>query len=304
MGKSFLQSQSGALLRKVVEASTAVDDYERSSVLSFLSGKNPFGDYGAQSGEITGILKAMKDEMDKDLNGAVTAEETAASGFQELAAAKKAEISAAGAAIESKTKRSGELAVSIVNTEDDIEDTTSELSDTQAFLANLASQCATKKKEWEERSSIRAEEVAAISEAIKVLNDDDALDLFKKTLSLSQETHKFGFLQKKSTVSVAARARDVLSSLMQKNQDPHRQQLELIEFGLKAKKVDFTKVIAMIDGMVSVLKEEQKNDDAQKAFCDKDMAAKEEEQKDTESAISTSEAFIEETTAASEEEQK
>ena len=49
------------------------------------------------------------------------------------------------------------------------------------------------------------------------------------------------------------------------------------------------------------LKEEQKNDDAQKAFCDKDMAAKEEEQKDTESAISTSEAFIEETTAASEE---
>ena len=57
----------------------------------------------------------------------------------------------------------------------------------------------------------------------------------------------------------------------------------------------------MIDGMVIVLKEEQKNDDAQKAFCDKDMAAKEDEKKDTESAISTSEAFIEETTAASEE---
>merc|ERR1719159_257884 len=300
MGKSFLQSQSGALLRKIVESATSVDDYERTSVLSFLAGKNPFGDYSSQSGEIVGILKAMKDEMDKDLGGAVTAEETAASGFQELAAAKKAEIAAAGAAIESKTKRSGELAVSIVNTEDDIEDTTSELNDTQAFLANLASQCATKKKEWEERSKIRTEEVAAISEAIKILNDDDALDLFKKTLSLSQETHKFGFLQKKSSVSVAARARDVLSSLMEKN-SPHKQQLELIEFGLKAKKVDFTKVIAMIDGMVLVLKEEQKNDDAQKAFCDKDMAAKEDEKKDTESAISTSEAFIEETTAASEE---
>merc|ERR1719386_82083 len=57
----------------------------------------------------------------------------------------------------------------------------------------------------------------------------------------------------------------------------------------------------MIDGMVLVLKEEQNNDDAQKAFCDKDMAAKEDEKKDTETAISTSEAFIEETTAASEE---
>jgi len=299
MGKSFLQSQSGARLRKIVESATSVDDYERSSVLSFLAGKqNPFGDYSSQSGEIVGILKAMKDEMDKDLNGAVTAEETAASGFQELAAAKKAEIAAAGAAIESKTKRSGELAVSIVNTEDDIEDTTSELSDTQAFLANLASQCATKKKEWDERSAIRAQEVAAISEAIKILNDDDALDLFKKTLSLTQETHKFGFLQKKSSVATVSRARDLVAALAQKSA-PHKNQLELIEFSLKAKKVDFSKVISMIDGMVTVLKEEQKNDDAQKSFCDKDLAASEKEQKDTEGAIEASQAFIEETTAAS-----
>merc|ERR1719389_1256995 len=299
MGKSFLQSQSGALLRKIVESATSVDDYERSSVLSFLSGKNPFGDYGAQSGEITGILKAMKDEMDKDLGGAVTAEETAAAGFEELAAAKKAEIAAAGAAIESKTKRSGELAVSVVTTADDIEDTTSELSDTQSFLANLASQCATKKKEWEVRSATRSQEVAAISEAIKILNDDDALDLFKKTLSLEQETHKFGFLQRRSSVAVAARARDMVAALVKKA-SPHKSQLELIELGLKAKKVDFSKVLAMIDGMTTVLKEEQKNDDAQKAFCDKDLESSEGEKKETEEAIESSEAFIEETTEASE----
>ena len=86
---------------------------------------------------------------------------------------------------------------------------------------------------------------SALRAPCRILNDDDALDLFKKTLSLSQETHKFGFLQKKSSVSVAARARDVLSSLMQKN-SPHKEQLELIEFGLKAKKVDFSKVHAAL----------------------------------------------------------
>jgi len=302
MGKSFLQSQTGQRLRRIVQAATSVDDYERSSVISFLDGasKNPFGDYGAQSGEIVGILKAMHDEMDKDLGGAVSAEEEAAKGFAQLSDAKKAEIEAAGAAIESKTQRSGALAVSIVNTEDDIEDTTAELSDTQAFLANLASQCATKKTEWAERSKIRTEEVAAISEAIKILNDDDALDLFKKTLSLEQETHKFGFLQtRKSAISTAARARDLVTALLPK-MPAHQSQLELIEFGLKAKKVDFSKVISMIDGMSAVLKEEQKNDDAQKAFCDKDLEASAKEQKDTEESIATSEAFIEETTAASE----
>merc|ERR1719506_433731 len=109
--------------------------------------------------------------------------ETVAAGYEELAAAKKDEISAAGAAIESKTQRSGTLAVTITTTKGDIKDTTSEMDDTQAFLANLKVECAEKKKEWAVRCQIRAEEVAAISEAIKVLNDDDALDLFKKTLS-------------------------------------------------------------------------------------------------------------------------
>merc|ERR1719387_686786 len=70
MGKSFLQSQTAAArVQKVVEASLTADDYQRNLVLSFLSGKqNPFGDYSSSSGEIVGILKAMKDEMDKDLN--------------------------------------------------------------------------------------------------------------------------------------------------------------------------------------------------------------------------------------------
>merc|ERR1719236_84144 len=115
MGESFIQSQSGAVSRvqRVVKATSSVDDFERNEILSMLQGKNPFGDYSGRSGEIVGILKAMKDEMDKDLGGAVSAEEEAAKGFGELAAAKKAQIAAAGEAIEAKTKRSGELAVSV-----------------------------------------------------------------------------------------------------------------------------------------------------------------------------------------------
>ena len=51
----------------------------------------------------------------------------------------------------------------ITTTADDIEDTTAEMNDTQAFIANLASMCETKKKEWAERSKMRAEEVQAHS---------------------------------------------------------------------------------------------------------------------------------------------
>merc|ERR1719201_2710187 len=225
MGKAFLQAQSGAgaaRLQKVVDSAMSVDDYQRNLVLSFLAGKqNPFGDYSSSSGEIVGILKSMKDEMDKDLGGAISDEEKSAAGFTELSTAKKEEISAAGSAIETKTQRSGELAVSVVTCADDIEDTTKELGDLQEFLANLASQCATKKSEWGERQQVRAEEIAAISEAIKILNDDDALDLFKKTLSFEQAprnvaSHSFGMLQLKVAKSPATRAHDTIEAMLEK----------------------------------------------------------------------------------------
>merc|ERR1719482_2063437 len=108
-----------ARLTTLAQASTAIDTEERSELLALLQGKqNPFGDYSAQSGEIVGMLKAMKDEMDKDLGGIVSDEEAAQAGFEELAAAKKQAIEASSAAIESKTQRAGELAVTIVTTED------------------------------------------------------------------------------------------------------------------------------------------------------------------------------------------
>merc|ERR1719498_903292 len=218
MGKSFIQQNKDSVERvtKAVSSATSVDEYEKSEVLDLLQGKQ--GEFATGSGEIVGMLKAMKDEMDKDLNGAIGDEEAAAKGFEELAAAKNDEIAAASEAIESKTVHSGDLAVSVTTTADDIEDTTAEMKETEAFLANLASQCALKKKEWAARQAMRAEEVSAISEAIKVLNDDDALDLFKKTLSLAQTStsNEMGFIQQKSKSSNQLKARDMISSLLKK----------------------------------------------------------------------------------------
>merc|ERR1719316_2480059 len=73
----------------------------------------------------------------------------------------------------------------------------------------------------------------------------------------------------------------------------HQTQLALIEYALKAKAVDFSKVLAQIDGMVTVLGKEQTDDDTQKDFCDKDLAMSEAEKASTEAAI-------EEMTASSE----
>merc|ERR1719379_3184688 len=295
---SFLQTPAAGRALRAAKKSTAVDDYEKNQVVDFLQGKqNPFGDYSPASGEIMGILKAMKDEMDKDLNGAASAEEQAAAGFEELAAAKKSEIAAASSAIESKTVRSGDLAVATTTMADDIEDTTAEMKETQAFLANLAAQCATKKKEWAERQTMRAEEVSAISEAIKILNDDDALDLFKKTLSLAQSEKSF--IQEASASSRVFRARDIIGSLRKDAGSKLGAPLALLEFSLKAKKVDFSKILAQIDGMVKVLGEEQKEDEETKAFCSAELDKSEKTKAFCSAELDKSEASIDEMTEES-----
>merc|ERR1719252_419564 len=112
------------------------------------------------------------------------------------------------------------------------------------------------------------------------------------------DSDSFGMLQLKVKKSPASRAHDMIEATLQKA-GKHKAQLELIELGLKAKKVDFSKILAMIEGMVEVLHEEQKDDDTQKTFCDSDIEKSTREKKDTEEAVAASQAFIEETTAES-----
>jgi len=165
-------------------------------------------------------------------------------------------------------------------------------------LKDLEKNCKTKEAEWATRCKIRAEEILALADTIKILNDDDALDLFKNTLSLATTSTSMGFLQKQSSSSVALRAHDLVAAAA-KSDGVHKNQLALIQFSLKAKSVDFSKVIAQIDNMSAIMVSEQKDDDAQKDFCDKDMAKSEQQKSDTEESIASSEASIEEMMAAS-----
>merc|ERR1712176_326476 len=102
--------------------------------------------------------------------------------YDELMDAKTKESNALQASIEAKIKKIGDLGVAIVNMKNDLSETEAALLEDQKFLADLEKSCATKTAEWEERSKTRSEELLALADTIKILNDDDALELFKKTL--------------------------------------------------------------------------------------------------------------------------
>merc|ERR1719498_424893 len=154
----------------------------------------------------------MKEEMEASLVKATEDETKAVAGYGELKASKEAEQAAATKAIETKQTRAGELAVSVVQVANDIEDTEKEVADTEKFAKQLEEQCGVKEKEWAEREKLRAEEIAAISDAIGILNDDDALEVFKKAMPSALLEVKTGFLQRSGTeASRAERAKAILS---------------------------------------------------------------------------------------------
>merc|ERR1719316_1730315 len=251
---------------------------DRELITSFLT-QGEGADYAPQSGQITGILKQMTDTMEKDLASITADEKAAIKDFDALMAAKTKEINTLTKEIETKTARVGELGVDLVAQKEDLDDTSKALAEDEQFLKDLEKDCKTKDEEWATRCKIRAEEVLAIADTIKILNDDDALELFKKTLPTPS------LLQVAATgKAVKSRALALLESSRSARNGDFR--LNLISLALKGKKVSFDKALKMVDDMVALLKKEQVDDDDKKEYCEKLIDQTEDKVKELELSIS------------------
>merc|ERR1719487_724574 len=182
MSGAFLQTATVSVLKRL-SVTMDISNMDREMITSFLTqGQGEASGYVPASGQISGILKQMTDTMSASLATATDEESAAIKSFNALVAAKTKEINALTKSIESKTTRVGDLGVELVTLKEDLDDTTKSLMEDEAFLKDLEKNCKTKKDEWAVRQKVRAEELLAIADTIKILNDDDALELFKKTL--------------------------------------------------------------------------------------------------------------------------
>merc|ERR1719311_769897 len=116
-----------------------------------------------------------------------------------------------------------------------------------AFLGDLRLRCQQSDKDWSIRQKTRAEEIAAVSEAIGILSDDDAFDLFDKTVN------SFVQLKELKGKSVSRKAAMVLRGVAKKTNN-----LQLFAF-VKVKKA--------IDDMTAALKAEQEDEVKHRDFC-------------------------------------
>jgi len=177
-----------------------------------------------------------------------------------------------------------------VTMKQDLSDTQDALAEDQQFLAELQKGCATKTAEWDERSKTRSEELVALADTIKVLNDDDALEIFKSTLPSSSAS----FLQIQDGASRRSAAMAAIRSAQTSAGSHDKPGLDLVALMLTGKQTasGFGKVIKLIDAMVGTLKTEQDDDVHKKEYCVKQFDVSDDSKKALERTVANEESAV------------
>merc|ERR1719162_657210 len=201
--------------------------------------------------------------MAADQKDMIASETASVSDFEALVAAKKKEV--------------GELGVEIATLKDDGGDSAESLEEDKKFAGDMKKNCAEKTGLHEEEQKVRSQEVVALADTIKILNDDDALDLFKKTLP-SASMSLLQVVRTRDSLRVEAH------SLLEVTNNHHR--LDFVMLALNGKKVGFDKIVKLIDNLVATLKKEQVDDDNKKEYCDSEFDSSDDKKKGLERSIS------------------
>merc|ERR1712072_20182 len=276
---------------------------ERRLISSFVQAPEDYFDaeptfkqsYAPQSGEIFGILKQMLETFENNLAASQKEEMANQKAYEDLKAAKEAEIAAGQEQIDTKTQELADTDEKNAQAKEDVADTKKSLSADEQFLMMLKEKCSMTDGEWEERQKTRQLEMEACSKALAVLSSDDAHDLFTKTFNPS-------FVQLESSMHSERRtqASKLLSAVARKVQNPR-----LATLAVRVRLDAFTRVKKAIDDMVSQLLKEKEDEIKHKDFCVEEFNTNElqTEKKDRENAdlaakIEDLEATIEQLTKA------
>lgn len=281
-GASFAQIKYEVpSLQKIVSSSTYLSVAARSQVASFLEDKEP----SAGVAEILGMLKSMHDEMSKDLKEATDTETQSVAAYLDMKKNKEAHVKLLIETIMDKEKRTGETTLSLSQSKDSLEDAETELEDAEKYVAALTKACADREKNRDVRAKMRNDEISAISEAINILSDDDALDAMSKAKGGAASFLQQGYRPVIPQVQQHASLLDHGAPYMQDLEGARTSFLQLVSAHRIKRIADSTesdedadpvagaanqaqKVVGyLIDGMVKVLHDDDVEDEHKKDWC-------------------------------------
>merc|ERR1719253_619337 len=201
--------------------------------------------------------------MQRDLSEAQKAEAASEENFANLKAAKEAEIAAATEQEKAKTAELADTLNKMAKAKRDLEKTEAALAADTEFLANMKKDSQAEDENYKKRSDIRSQEIVALAETLKILNDDDARTLFGKSVGTS-------FIQESSEQkamlmnAVQKKAMQRIAEVAKKHKN-----WSLASLAVRVRLDAFTKIKEMMDKMLVELKKQQAEEYEKAEACKK-----------------------------------
>jgi DNA repair exonuclease SbcCD ATPase subunit len=296
VAKSRLAPAQRSVAEALVAAQSHLLPAQRSSVKAFLQA--PFtGHYEANSGAIMGILKQMKTTFESNLESAKTAESAAVESHAKFLQTKSDEKKILSDELTEKQDLLSNNDADLGTKKEQLTQAKAAYATAETTLGTTEPSCAASAEEYEKFKILRTNEEAAISQAIAILNNDQAFEAFGKVSATS--TGATGFLALRTirrhrgvSASASTTPRLMVQRLLKKAslRFPRiRRVAALLQAGNP-----FDKVLAEITKIQALIEEESEADSKQLQWCttetdtsNADLASKVEQLGGLNTAIST-----------------
>jgi len=213
--------------------------------------------YNSQSGEIFGILRQLKEQMEGELSESQKLEQERAAAFAELRSAKEAELANGYKMSEQKEDEKAQTDNDLAEAKEDLGQEKAILGEDQLFLNNLGETCAEASKNFDARKQQRLLEMQAVAETINILQQDEARDAMSSTYTAPS------FVQRSAR---GGGARAAAAQALRR----HAKALRSPELSILATSVEldsFTRVKKAIDKMIAMLKQQQEDEVKHNDWC-------------------------------------
>jgi uncharacterized coiled-coil DUF342 family protein len=225
----------------------------------------PVAGYESQSGGIVKIMEDLQAKFEEERAALQKEEMEGAHAFNMLELELEDQITYGTKERDTKAAKANEHKATVAEAKGELATQKTVLSEAETYLVELTTQCTLKSEAFEARQKTRAEELEAIEKAIEIISGEAVKGGAEKHLpSLVQKS--FVHLRSSSRSSQQQRAAKLLKArALRIGSD----RLSLL--AVKVESDPFAKVINMIKGLITKLKEEAAAESAHKAWCDEEL---------------------------------
>jgi len=254
--------------------------------------------YESKSGGIVDVLADMKDKAESELDELRKAEGNAKHNFNMLKQSLEDQIAADTTDLDQEKAAKATSEETKATAEGDLAITNKDLAAAQAELAECSSSCMQVAADHEATVAARAEELAVIAKAKKILEETTG----------GAVGQSYSFLQRSSMSTRADLKRSevvtVVSNLAKTHHSAALAQLAsrisaVVKYGAGDGEDVFAKIKGLIGDMIGKLEKEAEEDATEKAYCDEEMAKTEAKKADLEGDLSKVTAKIDQAAATS-----